>query len=144
MKSSSSAPKRITLVLRGDLTDRALEKAALLQQNPNSFVNLCVEGMLDAMDAPGSYDPPVLELYNRVKGRTFLTSKAVMTLVSAFVPEVQEIDDQERKFLMELVDKHEGRLTPEIFKGYCRVAKRMNIERIAHEKELKKLQGKSR
>lgn len=144
MKSSSPAPKRITLVLRNDLTERALEKAALLQQNPNNFVNLCVEGMLDTMDDPGNYDAPILALYNRVKGRTFLTSKAIMTLVSAFVPEVQEIDDQERKFLMELIDKHEGPLTPEIFKGYCKMASRMNMERIAHEKELKKLQSKVR
>jgi len=100
--------------------------------------------MLDAMDAPGSYDPPVLELYNRVKGRAFLTSKTVMTLVSAFFPEVQKIDDNEQKFLFELIDKHEGGLTPEIFKGYCKVARRMNMERIAHEKELKKIKGKSR
>lgn len=38
---------------------------------------------------------------------------------------------------MELVDKHEGRLTPEVFKGYCKMAQRMNMERIAHEKEVK-------
>lgn len=143
MKSSSPAPKRITLVLRADLTERALEKAALLQQNPNNFVNLCVEGILDAMDAPGNYDAPILALYNRVKGRTLLTSKAVMTLVSAFVPEVKDIDDKERRFLMELIDQHQGPLTPEIFKGYGKMAARMNMERIAHEKELKKLQGKN-
>lgn len=143
MKASSPTPKRITLVLRADLTERALEKAALLQQNANNFVNLCVEGMLDTMDAPGNYDAPVLALYNRVKGRTFLTSKAIMTLVSALVPEVQDIDDQERKFLMDLINKHEGNLTQEIFKGYCKMARQMNMERIAHEKELKKLQGKS-
>ena len=144
MKAPSAAPKRITLVLRADLTERALEKAALLQQNPNNFVNLCVEGILDAMDASGNYDAPILTLYNRVKGRTFLTSKAVMALVSAFVPEVKDIDDQERRFLLELIDQHEGPLTPEIFKGYSKVAQRMNMERIAHEKELKKLQGKKR
>ncbi len=144
MKSETPSPKRITLVLRTDLSERALEKAALLQQNPNNFVNLCVEGMLDTMDStPGTYDPPILDLYNRVKGRTFLTSKAVMALVGAFVPEVQHIDNQERELLMGLIDKHDGQLTPEIFKGYCKMARRMNMERIAHEKELKKLQGKT-
>ena len=42
---------------------------------------------------------------------------------------------------MELANKHEGRLTSEVFKGYCKLARRMNMERIAHEKELKKLQS---
>ena len=111
-KSKKQPRKRITLVLRVDLIDRVLEKAKLLQQGPNNFVNLCVEGILDAMDAPGTdYDVPILSLYNQVKGRTLLTSKAVMAIVGAFVPEVYDIDAQGQKFLMELVNKHEGRLT---------------------------------
>ena len=65
-----------------------------------------------------------------------------MAIVEAIVPEIYEIDAQEQKFLMELVNKHEGRLTAEVFKGYRKLAQRMNQERIAHEKELKKLQGK--
>ena len=142
-KSKKLPRKRITLVLRVDLIDRVLEKAKLLQQGPNNFVNLCVEGILDAMDAPGTgYDIPILSLYNQVKGRTFLTSKAVMAIVGALVPEVYDIDAQEQKFLMELVNKHEGRLTSEVFKGYRKLAQRMNMERIAHEKELKKLQSR--
>ena len=44
---------------------------------------------------------------------------------------------------MELVNKHQGRLTAEVFKGYRKLAQRMNMERIAHEKELKKLQNKA-
>ena len=142
VKIQKKPRKRITLVLRVDLIDRVLEKAKLLQQGPNNFVNLCVEGVLDAMDAPGSYDIPILSLHNQVKGKTFLTSKAVMAIVGALVPEVYEIDAQEQKFLMELVNKHEGRLTAEVFKGYRKLAQRMNQERIAHEKELKKLQGR--
>ena len=144
MDSKKKPRKRITLVLRVELIDRVLEKAKLLQQGPNNFVNLCVEGILDAMDAPGTgYDIPVLALYNQVKGRTFLNSKAVMALVGALVPEVYDIDAQEQKFLMELVNKHEGRLTAEVFKGYRKLAQRMNMERIAHEKELKKLHNKA-
>ena len=70
------------------------------------------------MDAPQTgYDIPILALYNQVRGRTFLNSKAVMTLVGAFVPEVYDIDAQEQKILMELVIKHEGRLTSEVFKA---------------------------
>ena len=114
-KSKKQPRKRITLVLRVDLIDRVLEKAKLLQQGPNNFVNLCVEGVLDAMDAPGSYDIPILSLHNQVEGKTFLTSKAVMAIVGALAPEVYEIDAQERSFLMELVNKHEGRLTAEVF-----------------------------
>ena len=33
-------------------------------------------------------------------------------------------------------------MTAEIFKGYCKLALRMNMERIEHEKQLKKLQSK--
>jgi hypothetical protein len=141
-KSKKQTRKRITLVLRVDLIDRVLEEAKLLQQGPNNFVNLCVEGVLDAMDAPESYEIPILSLHNQVEGKTFLTSKAVMAIASAIVPEIYEIDAQERKFLMELVNKHEGCLTAEVFKGYRKLAQRMNQERIAHEKELRKIHGK--
>jgi hypothetical protein len=58
------------------------------------LVNLCVEGILDAMDAPGDYDIPILNLHNRVKGKTFLTSKAVMTIVGAMFPEICSSDCQ--------------------------------------------------
>src|SRR4029434_7123728 len=68
-RSKKQPRKRITLVLRVDLIDRVLEKAKLLQQGPNNFVNLCVEGVLDAMDAPGSYDIPILSLHNQVEGK---------------------------------------------------------------------------
>ena len=53
------------------------------------------------------------------------------------------IDAPEQKFLMDLVNKHEGRLTAEVFKGYRKLAQRMNMERIAHERELKKLHNKA-
>ena len=45
-----------------------------------------------------------LSLHNQVEGKTFLTSKAVMAIASAIVPEIYEIDAQEQKFLMELVN----------------------------------------
>lgn len=140
-KPKKKPRKRITLVLRVDLIDRVMEKAKLLQQGPNNFVNLCVEGVLDAMDAEGDYSIPILDLHNQVKGKTFLTSKAIMTLVSAFIPEVYDIDRHEQKFLMELINKHQGRLTSSVFKGYRKLAQRMNQERIANERQLKKLQN---
>jgi hypothetical protein len=78
------------------------------------------------------------------RGHSDYCDKVVMAIVGALAPEVYEIDAQEeQRFLMELVNKHEGRLTAEVFKGYRKLAQRMNQERIGHEKELKKLQGKS-
>ncbi|HEY5705885.1 MAG TPA: hypothetical protein VIS96_09960 [Terrimicrobiaceae bacterium] len=142
MKTSKTAPKgrkRVPLVLRVDLIDRVMNKAQTLQQNPNNFVNLCVEGVLDAMDASGDYKIPILELYNQVKGKSFLTSKPVMALVGAFVPDIHDIDEHERQFLMELVSRHEDRLTAEIFKGLRKLAQRMNAERMAHEREFKRI-----
>ena len=41
-----------------------------------------------------------------------------MAIASAIVPEIYEIDAQEQEVLMKLVNKHEGRLTAEVFKGY--------------------------
>ena len=143
MEKKPKQRKRITLVLRVDLIDRVLEKAESLQQGPNNFVNLCIEGILDAMDAEGDYDIPILDLYNRVKGKSFLTSKAVMAIVAAFVPEVYDIDRHEHKILMELINKHNGRLTAGIFDGYRKLAIKMNMERIEHEKQIKRLQSKN-
>ena len=77
----------------------------------------------------------------RLEGKTFLTSKAIMAIVGAIVPEIYEIDAQEQKFLMELVDEHEGRLTSEVFKGYRKLAQRMNQERIAHERNSRSFRG---
>jgi hypothetical protein len=70
-KSKKQPRKRITLVLRVDLIDRVLEKAKLLQQGPNNFVNLCVEGVLDAMDAPGNYDIRFCRFTTRLRGKPF-------------------------------------------------------------------------
>ena len=93
-------------------------------------------------DSQGDYEIPILSLYNRVTGKTFLTSKAVMSIVAALVPEVYEIDRQEQKFLMELINNNQGRMTTETFKGYCKLAQRMNMERLAREKELAKLENR--
>ena len=141
MKSNTppKTKKRIPLVLRTDLIDRLLDKAQTLQQNPNNFVNLCVEGVLDAMDSPGDYKIPILDLYNQVKGKTLLTSKPVMAIVSAFYPEIGDMDEQVQKILMELVGKHEGRLTAEIFKSLRKLATRINMERVDNEREFKKI-----
>lgn len=146
MEPTSKKRKRLTLVLRTDLIDAVQEKAAAVSQGPNQFVNLCVEGVLAAMDAedPDDYEMPVLELYNKVKGRMALSSKAVMKVCSIFVPQLYDIDRHEKQFLAELINKHEGKLSPQIFQGYCKLAEKMNQDRIANERQLAKLQAKSK
>ena len=90
---------------------------------PNNFVNLCVERVLDAMDAPRSDDIPSLSLHNQVEGKTFLTS--TQGYVGALAPEVYD-----RRPGTELSDgacqQARGRLTAEVFKGYRKLAQRMN------------------
>lgn len=146
MESTSKKRKRLTLVLRTDLIDPVQEKAAAVGQGPNQFVNMCVEGILLAMDAedPNEYEMPILELYNKVKGRMSLSSKAAMKICSVFVPQIYDIDRHEKRFLVELINKHEGKLSPHVFNGYCTLAAKMNMERSANERQLAKLQAKSK
>lgn len=146
MEKPSKKRKRLTLVLRTDLIDLVLEKAAVINQNPNQFVNMCVDGILLAMNAedPSEYEMPVLELYNKVTGRMPLSTKAAMKVCSVFVPQIYEIDRYEKRFLVELINKHEGKLSPQVFNGYCTLAAKMNQERIANERQLAKLQSKSK
>lgn len=139
-KSPPEKRKRLTLVPRVDLIDRIQEKADLLQQGTNNFANLCIEGVLDAMDSTDSHEIPILSLYNRVAGKTFLTSKAVMAIAGAFVPQVHEIDRHEQEYLMELINKNKGSMSADTFRGYCKLAKRMNMERIERERELEDLE----
>lgn len=146
MEQSSKKRKRLTLVLRTDLIDAVQEKAAVVSQGPNQFVNMCVEGILLAMEAedPNEYEMPILELYNKVKGRMSLSSKAAMKLCSVLVPQLYDIDRHEKQFLVGLINKHEGKLSPQIFSGYCKLAEKMNQDRIANERQLAKLHAKSK
>lgn len=136
---SQPTPKKVVSI-RLDLLPRLVAKAEELQQNANQLTNLCLEGILDAMDAEGAYEIPILNLYRTLKGKTALTSKAVMTICSLIVPEVYEIDQQEKKFLIELINKHDGPLTPNILKGYRQLAVQMNKQRIERENQVAKLQ----
>src|SRR5262245_31899900 len=54
--------------------------------------------------------------HNQAKGTTLLTSKAVMAIASAIVPEIYKIDAREQQRLMELVNQDEGAWLP-AFKG---------------------------
>ena len=141
---SSSAPKKAppkkVIAIRQDLIPRLIERARELKQNPNQMVNLLVEGGLDTMDADGVYESPVVQLYRSSHGKTPMTTKALMTICSIIVPEIHEIDRHEQRILMELVTKHEGPLTLNIFKGYRQLAIQMNKQRIENEAQMARLQ----
>lgn len=139
MKIKSKPPRRVTLVLRVDLADRALKTASELQQNPNNFVNLCVEGVLDAMDSLENYTPPILDLHNRIKGKTFLTSKAVTSIFSMIEPDIKKMDAKELECLVQLINDYEGCLTADILKSLRKLAGRMHQEKLGHQKELESL-----
>jgi hypothetical protein len=135
---SSPAPKKV-IAVRQDLLPRLIQKARELKQNPNQLANLLMEGGLDAMDAESAYESPIVQLYRTLTGKTSLSSKAVMTICSLVVPEIFQIDQHQKKFLLDLINKHDGPLTSNILKGYHQLAVQMNMERIEHERQLAKL-----
>ena len=133
--------RRVTLVLRNDLNDRAIQRAAELGQNANNFVNLCVEGCLNAMDGKHTtYDIPIITLDRIKRKRTLLDSAMARRIIEIFAPKVEEITDEHHRFMAELVNAHDGPLTPDIMQFYWRRATEMNKQRIETEKELAKLQ----
>ena len=138
-KNTPSVPKKI-IAVRLDLLPRLMHKCQDLKQNPNQLANLLMEGGLDQMDAEGSYESPIVQIYRTLKGKTLLTSKAVMAICSVVVPEIYKIDHEQQRILLDLINKHDGPLTVNILKGYQQLAAQMNKERIEHEKEVARLQ----
>ena len=138
-KNTPSVPKKI-IAVRLDLLPRLMQKCQDLKQNPNQLANLLMEGGLDQMDAEGSYESPIVQIYRTLKGKTLMTSKAVMAICAAFVPEIYKIDHEQQRILLDLINKHDGPLTANILKGYQQLAAQMNKERIEHEKEVARLQ----
>jgi uncharacterized protein (DUF1501 family) len=134
------APAKKVIAIRPDLVPRLVEKARELKQNPNQLVNLITEGGLDAMDAEGPYESPIVQLYRSSHGKTLMTSKALMTICSIIVPDVYEIDRHEKQILLDLVNKHDGPLSLSIFKEYRQLAVHMNKQRIENEALMAKLQ----
>jgi hypothetical protein len=138
-KPASSVPKKV-IAVRLDLLPRLMQRAEELKQNPNQLANLLMEGAMDAMDAEGTYEIPIVQIYRTLKGKTLLTSKAVMAICSVVVPEIYKIDQEEQRILLDLINKHDGPLTAHILKGYHQLAAQMNKERIEHEREVARLQ----
>lgn len=140
MENEPKPPRRVTMALRNELNERVFKKAAELGQNPNYFVNQCIEGILDAMDGDDiSHDIPILRLERIMKGKTLLDSKWITALCALFAPTVEEVTVWHRRFFAELINKHEGRLTHAHMDLYWKEATEMTKARAAREKELARL-----
>ena len=142
MEKEPKVPRRVTMALRNDLNERVFKKAEELGQNANYFVNQCIEGILDAMDADDiSHDIPVLKLDRIMKGKTMLDSKWVNALCAFIVPNVnvEEVTVWHRRYFAELTNKHEGKLTHEFINLYWKQAAERNRQRLEEEKEVAKL-----
>jgi hypothetical protein len=142
-KETEGRAKRLTMMVRGDLTERVLKLAPAVSQNPNSFVNLCVEGCLDAMEAEDiGYEIPIIKLYRTVRKKAVLDSKWVTAICSIFAPRTEEVTEHHHRFLAELINQHEGPLTAEAMNFYWKKATEMNMARIQTEKEAIKFKPK--
>jgi hypothetical protein len=140
MENAPKPPRRVTVNLRSDLNERVVEKAAELDQNPNYFVNQCVEGILDAIDGEEiAQDIPILKLARIMKGKTLLDAKWVTALCSVFAPHAEEITAWHRRYFAELTNRHEGTLTEEFIKLYWKQAAEMTRQRIETEKQIARL-----
>jgi hypothetical protein len=142
-KETEGRAKRLTMMVRGDLTERVLKLAPQVSQNPNSFVNLCVEGCLNAMESKDlGYEIPIIKLYRTVTKKAWLDSKWVTALCSIFAPRTEEVTEHHHRFLAELINQHEGPLTTEAMNFYWKKATEMNMARIQTEKEASKFKPK--
>ena len=142
-KETEGRAKRLTMMVRSDLTERVLKLAPEVSQNPNSFVNLCVEGCLDAMEAEDiGYEIPIIKLYRTVRKKAVLDSKWVTAICSIFAPRTEEVTEHHHRFLAELINQHEGPLTADAMNFYWKKATEMNMARIQTEKEAIKFKTK--
>jgi hypothetical protein len=142
-KETEGRAKRLTMMVRSDLTERVLKLAPVVSQNPNSFVNLCVEGCLNAMEAEDiGYEIPIIKLYRTVRKKAVLDAKWVTAICSIFAPRTEEVTEHHHRFLAELINQHEGPLTTEAMNFYWKKATEMNMARIQTEKEAIKFKTK--
>jgi hypothetical protein len=141
---TQNKPKRLTMVLRADLTERVYRIAPQLSQNPNSFVNLCVEGCLNAMESDDIYfEIPIIKLFRLLTKHTLLESKWVTKICSLFVPDTTEITHHYYRILAESLNDLQEPLTPERMKELTEKAVEKNRERIEVERKTPKRKPKN-
>ncbi len=140
MENEPKTPRRVTINLRSDLHERVMQRAVELDQNPNYFVNQCVEGILDAIDAEEiAQDIPILKMARILKGKTLLDAKWVGALCAIFAPHAEEITVWHRRNFAELANRHEGKLTEEFINLYWKQAVEMTRQRMETEKQIARL-----
>jgi hypothetical protein len=130
-------PRRITLVLRSDLTERVFLQTARLYLKPNYFINLCVEGCLAAMESEEIVcDIPVVSFMRKVCRKPLLAAKWIRAICALFAANPEEIPSQNFQYLADLLNEHEGPLTREKVRSYWRLADRMAQEAVEYQKDL--------
>jgi len=116
-----------------------LEKAGELKQNPNRFCQPVRRGWSERHGRRRHLRKPYRPtLPNRQKQ----TPADLQDDVDPVFPDcswIRRMNQHEMKFLFELIDKHDGSLTPNMFKGYARLAVRMNKQRLGHKKRVEEL-----
>jgi len=135
-----TGPRRVTMVLRSDLTERVFPHAARICQNPNSFVNHCVAACLDAMDSDEiTCDLPIVTLTRKACRKPILAAKRIRAICAIFATSPEEIPSRNFQYLAELLNCHEGPLAKEVVRAYWKLADRMAEDAAAFEKQLQAL-----
>ena len=129
--------QRLTMVLRSDLTERVYPYAERICQNPNSFVNHCVEACLNAMSSDEiACDFPIVILMRKACYKPLLNAKRIREICALLAPNSDEIPSQNFRQLAEMLNCHEGPLTKEMVRAYWKLANQVAQEAAAFEKEL--------
>lgn len=139
MKSTTRQPRQ-TLALRQDLANRVHITASLIAQNPNYFVNKCVEGCLDAMESEEiAVDIPIVVLVRKLCGRSVLAAKWVPAICALFVQQPMALTPRHYHHFADLINGHEGSLTQEAVQLYWRLADNRAQQQVDFEGELRAL-----
>jgi hypothetical protein len=133
-------PRKINIVLQGNLEERVLKVAPIVNMDIHLFVNQCVEGVVNALESDEiNADIPVLKLGRAALGKSWLGSSVMMKICSLFAPKTEEVTRWHWTYLTEILSKHEGPLTEKIWELYWNEANQRNMLRVAREKELAKI-----
>ena len=117
--TSPDRPLRLTLILRKDLSARVHAVASMIRQNPNHFVNKCVEGCLDAMESEEiAFDIPLVTLFRKISGVSLLDAKWIPAICSLFMAEAIHLTPRHLQILAGLLNDHQGDLAEDVIRFY--------------------------
>jgi hypothetical protein len=107
-------PKQIVAKIRADLEAPLLSVCASLHQNPNNFINLCVEGCLRAIQNPEQEAAiPIVELGRKLarierQEQSAVSRLADRMLLKFGIKSPPDNLDQFKSVLMRLVEQYHG------------------------------------